>query len=391
MTRVLFVALLVWLWPSASSAHTRSVSYSAWQLDAARASVVVRVSALDASALERAGHERRSGALAKRVRDSIRLSAAGAPCAPGEPRERLGDPEWLEVEWSVSCARADELAIDSTLLFVENPSHLHLARVRTGDASATEHVLDANARKVTLSPSAPHGQSFGRFVALGVEHIATGWDHLLLLAMLLVFAKSLRRAAWVVTGFTIGHTVSLSLASLGLVVPQEAPVEALIAVSIGLVAVENVWLTGGRRSTALPAAAVGTVAVAGVAALALGRPVALALLGSALFAGSYFAWMNQIRRPDLGRTAVVALFGLVHGFGFARVLSSMDLEPARLIRALIGFNLGVELAQLAAMMAVWPVLVALRRRVSHPALVPVAASGALCLSCYWLVWRAFGG
>lgn len=391
MTRVLFVALVVWLWPSASTAHTRSVSYSAWQLDAARASVVVRVSALDANVLERAGHGRRSGALAKHVRDSIRLSAAGAPCAPGEPRERLGDPEWLEIEWSVSCARPDELTIESTLLFAENPSHLHLARVRTGGASAAEHVLDTNAREVTLTPSAPHAESFGRFVALGVDHIATGWDHLLLLAMLLVFAQSLRRVAWVVTGFTIGHTISLSLTALGLVVPQEAPVEALIAVSIGLVAVENVWLTDDRRSAAVPAAAVVGVGLAGATALALGRPVALALLGAALFAGSYFAWMNQLRRPEVGRTAVVALFGLVHGFGFSRVLTHMDVEPARLIRALIGFNFGVELAQLAAVMAFWPLLVALRRRVRQPALVPVAASGALCLSCYWLVSRAFGG
>lgn len=390
MIRALLVALGLLLWPSASAAHARSVSYSAWQLDGSQASVVVRLSALDASALEKAGHDRPSGALARHVRDSIRLVAAGEPCRGEAARERLGDPEWVEVEWAVRCGRADRLVLESSLLVVENPSHLHMARVRGGGPGASEHVLDARAPSAALSPATPGAERFTRFVAMGVEHIATGWDHLLFLGMLLVLAKTLRRAAWVVTGFTLGHTLSVCLTVLGLVVPREAPVEALIAVSIGLVAVENVWLADERRSTALPAISVAVVAVGAAAALAAGRPVALALVGVALFSASYFAWMHRAPRPEVGRAAVVALFGLVHGFGFSRVLASLDLDPSRVARALVGFNLGVELGQLALVVAVWPVLVTLRR-VSDRALVPLAASGALCLSCYWFVWRAFGG
>jgi hypothetical protein len=189
----------------------------------------------------------------------------------------------------------------------------------------------------------------------------------------------------------VGHSITLTLTALGALVPHEGPVEALIALSIGLLAVENVWLEEQRRRALLPMAAVGAVAVAALAALGLARSSALPLLGVAVFAACYFALIGKSERPELGRAAVAALFGLIHGFGFARVLTRMDLEPASLARALVGFNLGVEVGQLAAIALCWPVLLFLRRRFENVALVRVAASSALCLACYWLVQRAFAG
>lgn len=383
------LVLLVWAVPSA--AHTRSVSYSTWQIDGATSLVVARVSLLDASVLERAGHSRRSGALALHVQDSIRLSAGGRPCEATAPRERGADPEWIDLEWTVRCSGHQELRLTSELLIAENPGHLHLVRARFGATEATEHVLDAHASSVGLSPGAARPSSFSRFVWLGVEHIATGWDHLLFVLMLLLSAKTLRRAAMVVTGFTLGHSVTLSLTALGAVVPREAPVEALIALSIGLLAVENAWLDQDRRRALLPVLAVSAVLVAAATSLALALPVAPALIGVALFSACYFAWLARSAHPELGRAAVAALFGLIHGFGFARVLSSLDLAPARVVRALVGFNFGVELGQVVVVVAAWPVLAAIRRRDHTHRLVPIAASIALGLSCHWFVGRAFGG
>ena len=165
----------------------------------------------------------------------------------------------------------------------------------------------------------------------------------------------------------------------------------MIALSIALLAVENVWLEEQRRRALLPIAAVGVVAVAALTALGLARPSALPLLGMAVFAACYFALIGKSERPELGRAAVAALFGLIHGFGFARVLTTMDLEPARLVQALVGFNLGVEVGQVATVALCWPVLLLFRRRFENATLVRVAASGALCLAGYWFVGRAFAG
>lgn len=393
MTRLLWllVGLFVLAWPAPCEAHTRSVSYSTWRVDGRNATVVARVSLLDASLLERAGFTRKSGRLAAHVRDSLRLVDGAVACEPSEPRERVSEPEWVDVEWSLSCPATGALSLESTLLFGQNPSHLHMARVTAGNEPATEHVLDERTVRVALSAGARPSAGFTRFVLLGVEHIATGWDHLLFVLMLLFAAKSLRRTAWVVTGFTLGHSVTLTLTTLGALVPHEGPVEALIALSIALLAVENVWLVEERRRALLPVAAVGAVAAAALAALGLARPSALPLLGVALFAACYFALIGKGERPEVGRAAVAALFGLIHGFGFARVLTSMDLEPARLAPSLVGFNVGVELGQLVAIGLCWPLLSLLRRRFENPALVRVAASGALCLACYWFVGRAFAG
>ncbi len=191
-------------------------------------------------------------------------------------------------------------------------------------------------------------QVLGAFVRLGAEHVASGTDHLLfLLALLLAAAcparehglgRTLRGAALVVTGFTLGHSITLVAAGLGWARLEPRLTESAIALSIVLVAVENVT------------------------------------------------------RDDIrGRPLVAAVFGLVHGFGFASVLAGTELPPRGTVWALLAFNLGVELAQLAAVLALLPALAGLarrpwyRRRVLVPASAVIAAFGAL-----WLLKRAAG-
>ncbi|MBE7482671.1 MAG: HupE/UreJ family protein [Polyangiaceae bacterium] len=379
---LLLFGLCLLLWCSRSEAHTRSVSYSTWRIDGHAATVTARVSLLDASLIAGAG-------LTAHVREGLLLSTPAGACRATEPRQRQSDPEWIELVWSVSCPGEGALTLGSSLFVAQNPSHLHLARVSFGDAPPSEHVLDARGQSATLERSAPAPESFSRFVWLGVEHIATGWDHLLFVLMLLFAARSLRGAALVVTGFTLGHSATLTLTVLGALAPREGPVEALIAASIALLAVENVWIGEGRERALLPVAAVLTLVLSALAALALSRSVAPALFGVALFAACYFTLVGRSERPELGRAAVAALFGLVHGFGFARVLTSMELSPVRLARALVGFNLGVELGQLAVIALAFPLLLAVRRRAPERPLGRVAASAALVLACYWFVVRAF--
>ena len=138
------------------------------------------------------------------------------------------------------------------------------------------------------------------FVPVGVEHIVLGFDHLAFVLGLLWLVRERRALLWTITAFTLGHSVTLSVAALGFASVPSLPVEACIALSIAFVALE---LIRRERGQATPSAR--------------------------------SAYM------------LAACFGLLHGFGFATALSELELEPARLPAALVGFNLGVELGQVA--------------------------------------------
>ena len=181
---------------------------------------------------------------------------------------------------------------------------------------------------------------FSRFIVQGFEHIIPkGLDHIVFVLGLFFFSLKMRPLLTQVTAFTLAHTVTLALAALGIVRISPAIVEPLIAASIVFVAVEN------------------------------------------------------ILRPQLGvwRTAVVFFFGLLHGLGFASVLGELGGGSANFVARLIGFNIGVEIGQLAVILAAF-LLVGIwfgqkewyRARIAIPASLVIAAIGA-----YWFVERVF--
>jgi hypothetical protein len=182
------------------------------------------------------------------------------------------------------------------------------------------------------------GEVFTKFIWQGVLHIVPkGLDHILIELGLFFFSLHVRPLLWQISAFTLAHTVTLGLASFGLVTVAPAIVEPLIAASIVYVAVEN------------------------------------------------------IIRPQLGwwRVALVFGFGLLHGLGFASVLSELALSPARLVVGLIGFNIGVELGQLTVIAAAF-LSVGLwfgakpwyRKAIAIPASLVIAVIGS-----YWVVER----
>jgi len=118
-----------------------------------------------------------------------------------------------------------------------------------------------------------------------------------------------------------------------------------------------------------------------------------ALLGLALFSGCHFGLLRRAQSPSRLRAAVAFAFGLVHGFGFAGILAEMTLPTERLVPALFGFNVGVELGQLGVVALAWPALWWLARASAGSAYRSVAelASAAICgLGLYWFLLRALG-
>jgi len=197
----------------------------------------------------------------------------------------------------------------------------------------------------------------------------------------------------IVTGFTVAHSTTLALAALGVLRPDAAAVEALIGFSVALVCAENAWLLAGRPRLVPLAVTLGLVVLAALATLGVGALAPGVLLGLALFSACHFGLLDRVARPARLRAGVAFAFGLVHGFGFAAVLGELELPRERLVAALFGFNVGVELGQLAVVLAIWPLLLALSRLGGGRFATPLAelGSAAVCaLGVFWFVSRAYG-
>ena len=212
------------------------------------------------------------------------------------------------------------------------------------------HWLDGGLRVYTLTAGQPTVQLYGSaddqrgwgeiasaYTVLGVEHILSGYDHLLFVISLLFLVGFQRRLVWTISAFTLAHSVTLVLSALGWLVLRSPPVEATIALSIMLVA------------------------------------------GEALH-----------QRPTLSRrwpALVALLFGLVHGLGFAGALQQIGLPQQHLAVALLSFNLGVEAGQLLVVGASGLLWLALRRFALLAQARLAALYGIGALAAYWTIGR----
>jgi hypothetical protein len=199
-----------------------------------------------------------------------------------------------------------------------------LVRAELGDQRATRSAADVHPVQTLL-----------HFLTEGVEHIFTGYDHVLFVVTLILSVRSWRRLAVTVTAFTAAHSVTLALATLGLVVLPALLVEPLIAATVLFVAVDAVL-----------------------------RPVA------------------RTRAP------IAFGFGLIHGFGLSSVLRDLGLTGRALVAPLLGFNLGVELGQLLIVTPLFALLLLLRRderRFAH--VHRVVATGVAVIAAFWIILR----
>lgn len=390
------IALLLSLNVSAVQAHNRGTSYSYWHFsppDATgmHAEVRVRLSQLELTRLQldpyqTPDYRQQVAALLTR---SIQLWSGDQRCESGAADLQVGADGWLSAKWQLVCPHANALTLRSQLLLDIAPSHLHLARLQMADGQIREQVLTYAEPAFTLRDAPPPvATSFGAFIRLGIEHILSGWDHLAFLLGLILLAPRLRDIAVIATGFTLAHSLTLAAAVLGWIQTQSTAVEALIGFSIALVAMENLWLRSGREPWLPRFWVMALLVLALTGASTLPRPV---LLGTALYSACYFGLLKTSDHPGRLRLALTFIFGLVHGLGFAGIMQELNLPQERLALSLIGFNLGVELGQLAVIALAWPLLRVMQRSPLRESWTTALASTALCgLGSYWFVVRSFG-
>lgn len=213
---------------------------------------------------------------------------------------------------------------------------------------------DGSTQVVRLTPSAPSfvvaetPSAFAvanTYLAIGFEHILLGIDHLLFVLALLVLVKGTRTLIWTITAFTVAHSLTLASATLGFVTFPQAPVEAVIALSIVFVASEIAHASQGRPG------------------------------------------LTQ-RKPWI----VAFTFGLLHGFGFAGALTEVGLPEQAVPLALLFFNVGVEVGQLSFVAAVI-LIAAVAKRFLHniPEWLPTASAYAIgTIASFWTIERVVG-
>ncbi len=414
---LVLVALALLAAPGSARAHTRSQSFSTWDVRGGDVVAIFSAPVYEATRLVPLAPD--AGNLDAMLRDhlaaQIRVARGGTDCAPiAAPRSLAARTGLARVELRFACPTPGALQITNDAFFEVAPSHVHYARVAIDGAPAEELLFSNASRARSTGGAAGDAASFAAYVRLGIEHIFAGADHVAFLLALLLLCRRLRDVLLLVTGFTLGHSLTLSLAVLGYVRPDVAVVESLIGFTIALVAAENVavrlragrWLLAGG-------AAVGLAALAFAhARTGTGLP-AVTSLGLALFVLAYLPFAADPAQALRLRPLLTLVFGLVHGFGFANVLLELGLARAHLARALLGFNLGVEIGQLAIVALLWlafgsALALWLRStrglRSADPASAPGPAetrlpafavdvlSAALCgLGIHWFVARALAG
>lgn len=397
MMRALLTALLLTL-PGLVQAHTRSESHMAWEITDNLLRLTVTLPEQEARRIDPAA---RDAAIAAYLLPRLGATAEGTACTPQAPPTAIpAAPGFRRFELAFSCPAPRGIALRSDAFFDLVPAHVSYARIRTagaaGESRFVEQLFTNDQRVLSATPAEGELENapFHAFLLLGVEHILTGPDHIAFLLGLLLLSRGLRDLAWVVTGFTLGHSITLGLAVTGLVRPDTGPIDALIALTIAVIGAENV-VQATRRG--LPVALGAGALLLGMAALRLlglgGLPVSL-LLGAALFTACYLLLVEAAPAKAPLRAAIAACFGLVHGFAFARDLVEMGLPPGRLAELLFGFNLGVEIGQLLVVSLVWLAARGLSRSRIAPSrrlVVDLAAPALAGLGVFWLVSRSYGG
>jgi hydrogenase/urease accessory protein HupE len=225
-------------------------------------------------------------------------------------------------------------------LFPYDPMHQTFLNVYESD-HLTQAIIDNSHRSFEHFTGTRQG-SFAvvkKFVPAGIHHILIGPDHLLFLIGLLLLGGTFRQLAYVVTAFTVAHSITLTLAALNIVSPPARIIEPAIALSIVYVGADNLLVRGGRDVR---------------------------------------AW-------------IAFTFGFIHGFGFANVLREMDLPSRALGWSLFSFNLGVEIGQLFVVAVVASALAAVRSRseAAGRQLVVVGSIVVVAAGAFWFVQRIF--
>ncbi|PTM59886.1 HupE/UreJ family protein [Desmospora activa] len=266
----------------------------------------------------------------------VRVYRDEVPCTPqivNTVVSTLDEHPLAEIGLLYPCD-GDATRIRYDLFFEDiNRSHLNIAQIK-GEGVDQEFLFTIADRELEVGERNWLRQGW-QFISLGGKHIFTGYDHILFVLSLLLIATRLLQTVEIATAFTLGHSITLGLATLGVVTFPERIVESIIALSI-------------------------------------------------VFVASQILFKRHLPHQWI----VALLFGLVHGFGFAGILQEMELSHSSIASSLLFFNVGVELGQIAIIAVAFPLLAYIRRYPIYPRIAATSSIAMIAIGLYWFIQRS---
>ena len=300
---------------------------------------------------------------------------------------------YISLSWKMLCD-SEILEIDLNLFFDKDPAHTHITTFLINSEAFPEKVFtNTNRNWSETDKQAQDSSSFDSFtdyLGLGFKHILSGFDHLAFLLALLILKLPIKRLVIIITGFTIGHSLTLALGALDLITPSSQLVEALIGYSILIIAMESaatITKSYNLYSNILVSLSFSLILILSI----FGHlKFIYGLIGMTVFSYCYLRLASKYSNFTL-TIAVTCLFGLIHGFGFAGNLSSIGLMEGRLLPAIFGFNIGVELGQILVVIVLSLIFHQVGKflRGNTDFLRVFTASGLSCIGVFWFLERLF--
>ena len=255
----------------------------------------------------------------------------------------------LNLSLNFECPSNKEIKIINNALFNLVQSHIHIARIYIDNNLYTEKALFFNDQSIDLNEEKENNSfsnSFYKFFSLGLDHILSGYDHLLFILGLLLLVTNLKRLLLVITGFTIGHSLTLSLSVINIIQVKSSLVEALIGYTIMFVGLEYLYKENNDHRVSMI-----FITTLSLLLLIFGNLINpnfpyFLIFGILLFSLGYFYLLKNLNSENNLLSIITIIFGLIHGFGFGGFLLGSKISSENIFSGLLGFNFGVEVGQI---------------------------------------------
>ena len=280
----------------------------------------------------------------------LKVTSEGKNCSLVDEIKELNSQEGsLNLSLNFECPSNKEIKIINNALFNLVQSHIHIARIYIDNNLYTEKALFFNDQSIDLNEEKENNSfsnSFYKFFSLGLDHILSGYDHLLFILGLLLLVTNLKRLLLVITGFTIGHSLTLSLSVINIIQVKSSLVEALIGYTIMFVGLEYLYKENNDHRVSMI-----FITTLSLLLLIFGNLINpnfpyFLILGILLFSLGYFYLLINLNSENNLLSIITIIFGLIHGFGFGGFLLGSKISSENIFSGLLGFNLGVEVGQI---------------------------------------------
>ena len=280
----------------------------------------------------------------------LKVTSEGKNCSLVDEIKELNSQEGsLNLSLNFECPSNKEIKIINNALFNLVQSHIHIARIYIDNNLYTEKALFFNDQSIDLNEEKENNSfsnSFYKFFSLGLDHILSGYDHLLFILGLLLLITNLKRLLLVITGFTIGHSLTLSLSVINIIQVKSSLVEALIGYTIMFVGLEYLYKENNDHRVSMI-----FITTLSLLLLIFGNLINpnfpyFLILGILLFSLGYFYLLKNLNSENNLLSIITIIFGLIHGFGFGGFLLGSKISSENIFSGLLGFNLGVEVGQI---------------------------------------------